>query len=408
MQQRWSTMERRVVSWFLYIFLSNMDEGPTNSSIWDLASLYRSSNCLDPRDRVFGLLSLADTASVETIRPDYTKSVTEVLLQLIEHRAARDGESQNCLGVMLSGTLMKLSQDLVWARMLQMLQLCYGSGGQAIALTSQVPVWCIETRSGSLGRPAELFWRPTRIAKCRKTKLVNTLFLWWRKDNRRKSLALTSTILLTFRMLYVIVRNPAGAAAALATDLTLPGDILLFFQVSTRRQIPQSMGLVVRKLEGRLHWIVGQFVFDSRYEPCSGDAFAIRGKGSRAASDIGKDVNAETRVGGREDSSPRCHCGGEHELHSLEDWSWKTHFSPEDLLLFVAQDLKLEEHETPGKYIAPMLDLAVYPRERAKRVITGVTSEPLSSYAWCEGEGEDEVREESRRWTKAVHQRFET
>jgi hypothetical protein len=92
MQQRWSTMERRVVSWFLYIFLSNMDEGPTNSSIWDLASLYRSSNCLDPRDRVFGLLSLADTASVETIRPDYTKSVTEVLLQLIEHRAARDGE----------------------------------------------------------------------------------------------------------------------------------------------------------------------------------------------------------------------------------------------------------------------------------------------------------------------------
>jgi hypothetical protein len=49
-----------------------------------------SHSCSDPRDRVFGLLALADSECRDAFRPDYTKSATAVLLQLIEHHAETD------------------------------------------------------------------------------------------------------------------------------------------------------------------------------------------------------------------------------------------------------------------------------------------------------------------------------
>jgi hypothetical protein len=56
-------------------------------TIWDLASTFADHYCSDPRDRVFGLLALADSESREALSPDYTKSATSVLLQLMEHHA---------------------------------------------------------------------------------------------------------------------------------------------------------------------------------------------------------------------------------------------------------------------------------------------------------------------------------
>ena len=57
--------------------------------------------------------------------------------------------------------------------------------------------------------------------------------------------------------------------------------------------------------------------------------------------------------------------------------------SPEDLLVLIAQDLRSEEHTSGGlgNYVTPLFSLAVCPDERAKRVMTDVASEWLSSFA---------------------------
>jgi hypothetical protein len=392
LQQRWSTMEKRAVSWFLEVFLSDMDDGPMNSSIWDLASLYRSSNCFDPRDRVFGLLTLADTASADSIRPDYTKSVTEVLLQLIEHKAVRDEQAakstyDDTLGdaysIIAGFGLGPDSPDV--AAMLRQRRINHCTNKSSPSLVKRDPTW-------KLGKISRIVLEADSCCKVSQNEAGQYVvpLVEQRKPTQKTRVDVDSTV--DFPDALSIIRTPAGVVAALATNLVQPGDILLFFQVSARRQIPQSIGLVVRAVEGELHFVVGQFIFNSRYEPCSGNALATRGEESRVTSNSDDGDIAEIRVGGRGDSSPQCPCRGESGLHNREGWRWKVHLSPEDLLLYIAQDLKLEEHEPPGKYIAPMVDLAVHPRERAKRVITDVTSEPLSSYAVCE----DEVCEESR------------
>jgi hypothetical protein len=406
MKQRWSTMEKRAVSWFLEVFLSNMDDGPMNSSIWDLASLYRSSNCFDPRDRVFGLLALADPASAVIIRPDYTKSVTEVLLQLIEYKAARDEQAANstyddtfgdAYSIIAGFGLGPDSPDV--AALLRQRRINNCTNKSSPSLVHRGPIW-EPSKTSRIVLEADSY---CKVSVIEAGQYVVPLVEQRKSTNKTR---VDVDITVDFPDALRIIRNPAGAVAALATNQIQPGDVLLFFQVSARRQIPQSIGLVVRELKPQLHSIIGQFIFNFRYEPCSGSALAMEEEEICGTSNSGKDDNAETRVGGRDDTQvtrQRCPCGGEPELHSQEGWRWKVHLSPEDLLLYIAQDLKLEEHEPPGKYIAPMVDLAVHPRERAKRVITDVTSEPLSSYAVCE----DEICEEGRKSTNTLAQMYE-
>lgn len=61
-------------------------------SIWDRVEYHRTASCSDPRDYVFGLLSLTDQRTRTALKPDYAKSVTEVLLELLEYKAECDGE----------------------------------------------------------------------------------------------------------------------------------------------------------------------------------------------------------------------------------------------------------------------------------------------------------------------------
>jgi hypothetical protein len=63
--------------------------------IWSLLSSFGRYYCSDPRDRVYGLLALADSESREAFNPDYTKSVAEVFLQLVEHRVKIDNEDDS-------------------------------------------------------------------------------------------------------------------------------------------------------------------------------------------------------------------------------------------------------------------------------------------------------------------------
>jgi hypothetical protein len=57
--------------------------------------------------------------------------------------------------------------------------------------------------------------------------------------------------------------------------------------------------------------------------------------------------------------------------------------SPEDLLVFIAQDLK-SVHRQPIKWEVPMVDDSVDLEESMERLTTRVTSEEFSSYAICE------------------------
>jgi hypothetical protein len=61
-----------------------------SKTIWSVMRTFVSHHCSDPRDRVFGLLALVDPEYREAFRPDYTKSATAVLLQVIEHHAEMD------------------------------------------------------------------------------------------------------------------------------------------------------------------------------------------------------------------------------------------------------------------------------------------------------------------------------
>jgi hypothetical protein len=95
-------------------------------TLWSVISTFVSHHCSDPRDRVFGLLALADSECREAFRPDYTKSATAVLLQLIEHHAEMDkgdDSSENFFGLTSS------SARLVSAQTFPTLHRCGIDGG---------------------------------------------------------------------------------------------------------------------------------------------------------------------------------------------------------------------------------------------------------------------------------------
>ncbi|KAK4543071.1 hypothetical protein LTR36_005848 [Oleoguttula mirabilis] len=135
--------------------------------------------------------------------------------------------------------------------------------------------------------------------------------------------------------------------------------------MSTGLHIP-SAGLVVRKTEEGRYLIVGQAIFNPEIAPCTGSPSNDDGSGR------------DTRV----NISSGCGCSSGEEYHVKSDRKWTVHFAPEDLLLFITQDLAF--HDRPKeKDTALMVDLYVRPEEAAKRLRTRVTSSQFSSYAVC-------------------------
>lgn len=92
--QRWHDVEIRHTSWYLQMLLDfrNLE---IDSSIWNLVDIYHASYCYDPRDRVFALLPLADSASRRAFRPDYTESVAKIALRLLEYKAKHPEDSED-------------------------------------------------------------------------------------------------------------------------------------------------------------------------------------------------------------------------------------------------------------------------------------------------------------------------
>ena len=110
------------------------------------------------------------------------------------------------------------------------------------------------------------------------------------------------------------LRTPGGTIVGLANKQIRHGDVLLLFPGWKPWKIFCS-GLLVRKYHmlgnhSVAAMIVGQCIVDPCLEVCQGGSL--------------------------------CECRGDLRLHDQNDSFWKVHMSPEDLLVFIAQDLRFE------------------------------------------------------------------
>jgi hypothetical protein len=321
-----------------------------------------SHSCSDPRDRVFGLLALADSECRDAFRPDYTKSATAVLLQLIEHHAETDKGDDS-------------STNFFWAHIIIG---AFGLGPdepdiasmrdrRRIAVHDQDPFSKITVATRGL-RP--LFIREND--PCSSGLLLQGLVdtkshhivldaIWhctvWKnaagqcivplqKPNRASdsSRHKTSTGQETTAG-GVRLRTPDGSLVGLANQQIQHGDTILLFESGVNEGIFHS-ALIVRRWGPTIAMIVGQRIVDSDVEICQG------GSG--------------------------CVCRG--AMHTSDSDVWQALMSPEDLLVFVAQDLK-SVPRLPSYSGMPVMDVSVQPERSRERVTTRVTSEEFSSYA---------------------------
>lgn len=336
-------------------------------SIWELVWRYHSSYCSDPRDRVFGLLSLADSISREAFRPDYKKSPVEVLLHLMQFKAKHEPQSNFRDVHNVVGAFALDPNEPEIARMLEQrrtatnrmdpcpklsemsrrrhhdpfeddgrLGLVWNvpfDTGNSCRINLEVHSYC-KVFTGNAGGYVVLLsksrpsWRATR-----------------RHDWTKQSTADGAVSLHAFD----------GTVVGVANKQVQDEDTLLLFRSGTIYGVFDS-GLIVRRC-------------------------ALLGDGLVAAKIVGQclvDFDVEVSY---EDSS--CACTDHHfKVHYADDLdeTWKVRMSAEDLLLFIAQDLKAE-HRNPGKFEAPMVDAEVQHDESRKRLGTSVTRDEFSSYA---------------------------
>lgn len=346
-QQRWHDIEIRHPSWYLQMLLDFRD-GEVDSSICNLVDTYHASYCYDPRDRVFALLPLADSASRRAFLPDYTQSVAEIALRLLEYKAKHPvdveyifyesnfREVHDVVGAFGLGP-----DDTDIAAMQKRRRIADRNdepcSGQAQLRTSTMP---------------KVLYRITMEAEsyCEVWQDVTGQYVasLSGSNSRKRNLP----VMRREECETTAIRTPNGVVACLTNKQIQPGDTLLFFRGANRSIF--HCGLVVRhtKHEGTtpaIATIVGQCLRITNIQVCS--------------------------------NGPSCTCDGHHLMSYSEEKSpWKVHMSPEDLLSFVAQDLKLE-HRQPKKFEVPMRDVAVRWDESAERLNTSVTCEALSSYA---------------------------
>lgn len=151
-----------------------------------------------------------------------------------------------------------------------------------------------------------------------------------------------------------------------------PGDTLLFFDKDEGSGPGLAVagmhiaGLIVRTVKDTLCVVIGQVIVDEGVRPCAGYSQ------SEACHCSGDDSCLCTE-------GKTCECSAE-GLHESMACKWEVYMSPEDLLLFLAQDMEARDRPV-DEDVVPMADLYVRPDHTARRLKTSVTSEPLSSYA---------------------------
>jgi hypothetical protein len=366
----------------------------SDASLWGLVRNYRDSACTDPRDLVFGLLALADDHASRVIHPDYTKSDTSVLLQLLEAHA--------------SSINMETAFDIVAAFRLGP----YNSEIAAL-LQQRRKTSCTNSTSLSLAcRNANHLTSASRVS----AKAHSYCKVW--QDITGVLIApLTKAGDLQLHANHAFqigqetvnegvgIHTPSGLMVAVANRDLQPGDVLLFFCDTDDSDDPDEVlqtplpGLIVRPAGGDTHTIVGQFLFGQGVRPCAGmqygNATYLEEDGPRRGrceclnpDALGMESSQWLSMNDLDRQSPEgvVVFSGVMEwdrYHNGSDRIWSVHMSPEDLLLFVAQDLKVEENPLE-KDLVPRAGKSMYPEEIVRRLTTDVTSDGFSSYAVCE------------------------
>jgi hypothetical protein len=326
--------------------LLNIDVLTDPDSLWGHVVKYCGYHCADTRDCVFGLLSFSPE---HAIRPDYTKSSLQVLLQLLKYRAnavggangsraARDAmeHSMKIVGAFCLGPLAAQIADMLRLRRLahaapsispELLTFDYRSQ-RRIALQSRLSSRVWEDAAGNM------------VAALSED---TTLPFGRHRDHDVQYIShhTQDTV--------VMVRSLLGKVVALADKRLRTGDILLFFQDTHPMggMNPPVYGLIIRSTQRDIYVVVGQVVVNHGTRP--------NGPGSYSA--------PGTNPHGLE----------------LEEGEWWVFMAPADLLLFIAQDMH-SEIDSP-EWGDPGIRLTFRPEETAKRLITSVTTDWNSSYA---------------------------
>jgi hypothetical protein len=374
-------------------------ESPIDVSIWDLVRMFDSNHCSDPRDRVFALLALADSESREAFSPDYTTSATAVFLQLIEHHVKSDKESwrsavnfDEAHKIICAFRFGPDNPDIAAMRDRRQ-TVVHGEGPSSDShipsTESKTGTRAIRARAGFTCR-AFRFWlrlldivatrnqRPLSIQEhiiCSSDRLTQRMIFdkgsnhvvvdaglhctVWKNDagelvaplQRRQSRArrLTGHDFSTGQGSTTDGRRlhtPDESVIGLANKQIQHGDIILLFDGGAVGIEMFRPALVVRRHTSVTATIVGQCIFDSDVRTCRGGSI--------------------------------CVCGG--VTHVWENGIWKVLMSPEDLLVFVAQDLKFV-HRQSSRVEAPAVKISVHLEKSRERLTTSVTSEEFSSYA---------------------------
>ncbi|GAB7325568.1 hypothetical protein MBLNU13_g09567t1 [Cladosporium sp. NU13] len=396
-QQRWTNLDRRDLSWYMQVFLSWMDGSVVEeSNIWSLVDTFKSSRCYDPRDRVFGLLALVHPDSPTRLRPDYTKSVTEVVLELVESKAEHDAQTAAVFSRTIDAhpSYVHRAYEFNFFQAFGLIRDFYlSSDPLQNALNHTRPGAgyrdVYEHLNSSVPSDDSQYFIMIADSSCRIR----------RNDSGQCVVPLVRTGASTgdFRIDQeyqedaIKLRSPTETVLAFADSKTEPGDILLFLQDDTEVWAAPVPGLVVRPFKHDMYSVVGQFICDDGVKLCPGvnnqDEILNLESPSHLQPDKALSSTNGSDGGNKKfyttaTCSGECQCGSGQSLHSLDGGTWKVRMSPEDLLLFVAQDLKTQPMNDPlDKSEELVVNCAVGSVEVARRLATKVASDMFSSYA---------------------------
>ena len=332
---------KRLNSWLTKIF-------PGSKSTGQLVADFTDYGCVDTRDRVFALLVLSrDNAhSATSIRPDYTKSTFEVLLQLLKQETHGVREKYNSTRYAMEAMEMTVSivggfhLGPLAAEIADNLQL-----RRSAHATPTPPSQELVLDNHSLSRIKLYTNQCSRVWKDEAGNMLTSLL----KDKEYPSPIFDHDpqyVQQYIKDIAVEVRNSLGDVVAFADRKLKAGDFLLFF-----RDLGPSGGLIVRPIKSGFHIIVGQVVLNHGIRPRS-----YRSHSHRSRPCFGIDENTFDR----------------------ENERWWVYMSPLDLILFVAQDMK---SEISSSEVGHIMKRTVCLEDSVKRLTTNVTSDLDSSFA---------------------------
>ncbi|KAK3673068.1 hypothetical protein LTR78_007179 [Recurvomyces mirabilis] len=334
-----------------------------SSGIAELVFTFAEWQCFDARDRLFALLAMADQSSISGITPDYIKSAVSVVMQLLR---------QICIdGVYFDIPNEETIMEELFA-IVASFRLEFSQHEISALLTARV---CHRQSCRVPYSQPVLGAKPSDRTQVRISARVRTFFpvqedengkLWAPLHRTKEEIdpaQWTLAVRTAFRQACQRAEDSfcgihsRGEILAIATGSVKSGDIVLSFGNNKNNfgnhfsglHTPCA-GLVVRQTTSERYLIVGQIIFDLEVEPLPDALLSDAERGRVTGPSYAPDV------------------------------VWEVHFDPEDLMLFIVQDLVY--YQAPRAHDRPtMLDCTVRPEYTVKRLETSVTSDTFSSYA---------------------------